>query len=155
MITSPPSRLALNQKRWKTIWHIAPVALATGTASAMPTPTLETVKQAGVTAADITLMAGIYNIYFEEDIAKGEMIELLKDAGILIAVGGTLLYGGIKVSEAGLAEVLNFVPGAGWGVSGLITASVTAIVSGLFAFYCDSQAKKGIVPLLKSRVAIA
>jgi uncharacterized membrane protein len=83
------------------------------------------------------------------------MVELLKDAGILIAVGGTLLYGGIKVTEAGLAEVLNFIPGIGWGVSGLITASVTALVAGLFAMYCDSQAQKGVVPLLRSRTAIA
>jgi hypothetical protein len=114
-----------------------------------PRPSVETIKQAGVTAADLTLMAGIYNIYFEEQIGQGEMIQLLKDAGILIAVGGTLLYGGIKVSESGLAEVLNFVPGVGWGISGLITASVTTMVGGLFAVYCDSNARKGVVPFLR------
>jgi hypothetical protein len=155
MITSPLSGQKLMRKRWKALWVIVPTATATGAASATPTPSLETVKQAAVTAADIALMANIYNVYFEEEITQGEMIQLLKDAGILIAVGGTLLYGGIKVTESGLAEVLNFVPGVGWGVSGAITATVTLLVAGLFAMYCDSQARKGVVPLLNSRAAIA
>jgi hypothetical protein len=81
MITSPPSRSALLKKRWKTFWLIAPVATATGTASAAPTPTLESVKQAGVTAADIALMGGIYNIYFEEKITHGRWSNCSKMPG--------------------------------------------------------------------------
>ena len=64
-----------------------------------------------VAAADIALLAGIYNVYFDEDVTPANVIEMLKDAGLLIAVGGGVVYGGVKLTEAGLAEVLNFVPG--------------------------------------------
>jgi hypothetical protein len=62
------------------------------------------------------------------------------------------VYGGIKLTEAGLAEVLNFVPGFGWLLSGLITASVTASVASLWWWYCDRQARAGTVPLVRQQV---
>lgn len=79
------------------------------------------------------------------------MIELLKDAGALIAVGGSVVYASVKLTEAGLAEVLNFVPGFGWLVSGLITASVTATVAVLWWWYCDYHARSGAIPFTAIR----
>jgi hypothetical protein len=133
-------------KRRKALWLIVPAATLTGGASGTPTPGLEVPKQAVVSAADIALLAGIYNVYFEEELGPANMIELLKNAGMLIAVGGSLVYGGVKLTEAGTAEVLNFVPGVGWLISGLITASVTATVASLWWLYCDGHARKGTIP---------
>jgi hypothetical protein len=142
-----PSRASLMKKRRKALWLILSTATLTGGASGAPTPGLEGPKQAVVTAADITLLAGIYNAYFDEDVSPTNMRELLKEAGILVAVGGSVVYGGVKFTEAGLAEVLNFVPGFGWLVSGLITASVTATVAAMWWWYCDYQARNGAIPL--------
>jgi hypothetical protein len=134
-------------KRRKALWLIVPAATATGGVSGAPTPGLEGPKQVVVSAADIALLAGIYNVYFDDDITPSNMIEVLKEAGLLIAVGGSIVYGGVKLTEAGLAEVLNFVPGFGWLVSGVITASVTATVATLWWWYCDQQARQGMIPL--------
>jgi hypothetical protein len=49
-----------------------------------------------VSAAHIALLAGIYNVYFDEDISLANMIEMLKNAAILIAVGGSVVYGGVN-----------------------------------------------------------
>jgi hypothetical protein len=143
------------RKRRKALWLIVPAATLTGGTSGAPTPGLEVPKQAIVSAADIALLAGIYNVYFDEDISPGNMIAVLKEAGILIAVGGSVVYGGVKLTEAGLAEVLNFVPGFGWLVSGMITASVTATVATLWWWYCDRHARNGAIPLMRSSPAVA
>lgn len=152
---SSPSRASLMKKRRKALWLIVPAATITGGASGAPTPGLEIPKQAAVSATDIALLAGIYNVYFDEEIAPASMVEVLKETGILIAVGGSIVYGGVKLTEAGLAEVLNFVPGFGWLISGLITASVTATVATLWWWYCDRQARSGLTPLTGGRPAIA
>jgi hypothetical protein len=152
---APPSRLSLMSKRRKALWLIVPAATITGSASGAPTPGLEVPKQAVVSATDIALLAGIYNVYFDEDVSADRMVDILKEAGILAFVGGSIVYGGVKLTEAGLAEVLNFVPGLGWLVSGLITASVTATVACLWWWYCDTQARKGTIPLPGARPAIA
>jgi hypothetical protein len=151
----PLPRATLMSKRWKTLWLIVPTATLTGGAAGAPTPGLEAPKQAAVSAADIALLAGIYNVYFDEDISPANMMEMLKNAGILIAVGGSVVYGGVKLTEAGIAEVLNFVPGFGWLVSGMITASVTAAVALLWWWYCDRQARDGAIPLTGTRPVIA
>jgi hypothetical protein len=147
---SSPSRADLMKKRRKALWHIVPVAALTGGASGTPTPGFEFPKQAAVSTADIALLAGIYNLYFEEDVSPRDMPELLKQAGILIAVGGGVVYSGIKLSEAGAAEVLNFLPGLGWVLSSLVTSSVTATVAALWWWYCDRHARNGTKPLASS-----
>ena len=150
-----PTQRSLMKKRRKARWLIVPAATFTGGTSGAPTPGLEIPKQAAVSAADIALLAGIYNVYFDEDINPANMVEVLKEAGVLVAVGGTLVYGSIKLTEAGLAEVLNFVPGLGWLLSGMITASVTAAVATLWWWYCDGYARRGATPLTAIRPATA
>jgi uncharacterized protein (DUF697 family) len=150
------SRPLLMRKRWKTLALIVPAAAITGTASGAPTPGFEIPKQmAAVSTADIKLMAQIYKVYFGEDITTANMTELLTEAGLLVAVGGSMVYSGVKFSEAAIAEVLNFVPGAGWIASGLITASVTATVATLWWWYCDRQTRYGRTRLTGPRPAFA
>ncbi len=152
---SSPTRSDLMKKRRKAFWLIVPVAALTGGTSGTPTPGLEFPKQAAVSAADIALMAGIYNVYFEEEVSPRDMPELLKQAGILIAVGGGVVYSGLKLTEAGAAEVLNFVPGFGWLLSSLVTTSVTATVAALWWWYCDRQARNGMKPVAGPRLGLA
>lgn len=144
--SSPASRLSLMKKRKSALWLIVPTATVTGGASGAPTPALELPKQLVVTAADVALLAGIYNVYFDEDIEPANMIELLMHSGMVIAVGGTVVYGGVKLTEVCLAEILNFVPGVGWLVSGMLTASVTATVATLWWWHCDRHARAGTIP---------
>jgi hypothetical protein len=50
------------------------------------------------------------------------------EAGLVISIGGGLAYGGVKLTETILAEVLNFVPVVGGLMSGIVTSSVTLTV---------------------------
>jgi hypothetical protein len=64
-------------------------------------------------------------------------------------------YGGVKLTEGLLAEVLNFVPVIGWLASGLITASVTATVGVLWCWACDSALRRGTTPVMTIRTVTA
>ena len=64
---------------------------------------------------------------------------MLSDAGLKLVAGGAIAYAGVKTTEGLVAEVLNFVPGLGWMVSGLVTAAVTSTVAGAWWLYCDSK----------------
>jgi hypothetical protein len=118
----------LNKKRKKVLYALLGGAATTGVASGTPTPGLEAPKQAAIAIGDVVLMAGIYNIYFDDDMSVEGVKDMLLEAGLVTAVGGGLAYGGVKVTEAILAEVLNWVPVIGWVTSGVITASVTLTV---------------------------
>jgi hypothetical protein len=78
---SSHTRADLMNKRRKALWLIVPVAALTGGTSGTPTPGLEFPKQVAVSAADIALLAGIYNVYFEEDVSPKDMPELSSKLG--------------------------------------------------------------------------
>ena len=146
-----PSGESLFKRRKKTLWIVLGAAGACGSASSAPTAGLEIPKQAAVGLGDMVLLASIYNVYFEEEPGQDRMIEMLKEAGVVLAVGGGFAYGSVKLTEAVLAEVLNFVPVVGWLVSGAITASVTATVGALWWWACDQALRRGTNPVAEIR----
>jgi hypothetical protein len=125
------------KKRVQTVGAIAAAATATAGTSGAPTPLLELPKQSVIAMGDIALCVAIYMIWYDTRITNEEMIELLKDGGMLAVVGGALVYGGVKVTEGLLAEALNLLGPLGWGVSAAITASVTGMVGLTFWMLCE------------------
>jgi hypothetical protein len=130
-------------------------AAGTGAGSATPTPGLEAPKQAAIAVTDFALMAGIYNIYFDEDIGAKEVARALIQMGLAIPVAGGLAYGATKTTEALLSEMLNCIPGVGWIISGTITASVTLTVGSLWLWMCDSTFRQGKSPVAIKKQAPA
>jgi hypothetical protein len=100
-------------------------------------------------------MASIYNIYFDDDIDVDGVREMLIEAGLVTAIGGGLAYGGVKATEAILAEMLNWVPVIGWITSGAITASVTLTVGALWWWGCDTALRGGTSPVNVIKQAFA
>jgi hypothetical protein len=143
----------LYKKRKKALWAILGGAATNAVASGAPTPGLETAKQAGIAVADVLLMAGVYNIYFGEDIGTGGVMDMLAEAGLVAAVGGGLTYGAIKVGEAVISEVLNWVPVIGWVASGAITGSVTLTVGCIWLWACDAAYRQGTSPVAAMKQA--
>jgi hypothetical protein len=125
-------------KRIKTIGAITTAALATSAGSGTPTPMLELPKQAVIAVGDLALCVTIYTIWFDARISNDEMRGLLLDAGIAAVTAGTLVYGGVKLTEGLLAEALNLLGPLGWGVKATITGSVTWIVGFSFWMLCES-----------------
>jgi hypothetical protein len=138
---------SLYSKRRKALWILTIGAGGTGFSSAIPTPTLEAPKQAAITLADIGLMAGIYNIYFDEDVDAATIKDMLIEAGLFVSAGGGMAYGTIKATEAVMAEVLNWIPVIGWAISGTITASVTFTAGAIWWWACDVAYRSGKSPV--------
>jgi hypothetical protein len=139
---------SLSQRRAEALERVLGVIGAVGILSGAPTPTLEAPKQAVITIGDALLLKSIYEVYFD-DVPDGEepFREMLSDAGLKLLAGGAVAYVGVKASEGVVAEVLNFIPGLGWLLSGLVTASVTATVACAWWKYCDSRYRSQADPL--------
>jgi len=138
----------LVKRRRKALWALVPGAAVTGFTSWLPVPGGEGAKQAAVVFADTGVMAAIYEAYFDERIGRDRVWEMLRDMGVVVAVGGTLAYMGVKVSEAIFAEALNFIPVAGWALSGTITSSVTLTAGSWWLWSCDKAFREGKTPVM-------
>jgi hypothetical protein len=149
------AKRGLYKKRKNALSTLLVGAAGTGAGSATPTPGLEAPKQAAIAVADFALMAGIYNIYFDDDIEGKEVARMLMQTGLAIPVAGGLAYGAIKTTEALLSEALNWIPGAGWIISGTITASVTLTVGSLWLWMCDTACRQGTSPVAIKKQAFA
>jgi hypothetical protein len=145
----------LNRKRKKALYALLGGAASTGVASGTPTPGFEAPKQAAIAIGDVAIMAGIYNIYFDDDVSVTGVKDMLIEAGLVTAVGGGLAYGGVKATEAILAEILNWIPVIGWVTSGVITASVTLTVGALWWWGCDTALRQDTSPVSVIRLAFA
>lgn len=113
----------------------------------IPTPGWEVPKQAVVATADLVILAGIYNIYFDENVGVESIKDMLLEMGLVGASGGVLAYTSVKVTEGIIHEVLNWIPVIGWVAKGVITGSVTLTVASLWLWACDVALRKGISPV--------
>jgi len=134
---------SLAAKRRKALWLIVGGATATGTASSLPTPVIEIPEQLAIGAADLALCAGIYQIYYDRPMDTASATALFAELGLVTAAGVGAGYTGVKLTEGILAEVLNWVPFIGWGLSAVITGSVTASVGCAFWYLCDVAVREG------------
>jgi hypothetical protein len=125
------------KKRAQTISAIATVAMGTGSAAAAPTPLLELPKQGVIALGDLALCITIYTIWFDTSVTTDQMRHILIDAGVASMESGLLVYAGVKATEALLAEGLNLLGPLGWGVSAVITGTVTATVGLVFWRLCE------------------
>jgi len=150
-----PAKHGLYKKRNNALSALLIGAAGTGAGSATPTPGLEAPKQAVIAVADLALMARIYDIYFDADIGAEEVARMLMQTGLVITVAGGLAYGTVKVTEALSSEVLNWVPGVGWIISGTITASVTLTVGSLWLWKCDTAFRQDKSPVAIKKQAPA
>jgi hypothetical protein len=92
-------------------------------------------------------------VYFDEVPDEESVREMLSDAGLKLLAGGTIVDAGVKVTEGAVAELLNFVPGLGWMMSGLVSAAVTSTVAGAWWLFCDSKYRGTASPIVVAQAA--
>ena len=127
----------LGKKRLDATLAIATYAIGSGTASAAPTPGGEIPKQILLTASDVLMYTSIWKIYFEEDLSRKELLEILAELGLVtIAATGTA-YVVSKASTALLKEITNWTGPLGWGVVAAIAGSISGLFGVAWAIYCD------------------
>ncbi|OUL37386.1 hypothetical protein BV372_02105 [Nostoc sp. T09] len=128
---------SLGKKRLEASLAIATYAVGSGTASAAPTPGGEIPKQILLTASDVLMYTSIWKIYFEEDLSRKELVEILAELGLVtIAATGTA-YVVSKASTALLKEITNWTGPLGWGVVAAIAGSLSGLFGVGWAIYCD------------------
>jgi hypothetical protein len=121
------NELTPEQKQRKSLALILEFAMGSTVASAIPTPVFEVSKQVALAATDVALCWRIYSLYYDKDLSVDSMIELLKRAGIVTAVGTVMIYTGARAAQGLVDESLNLT-GIGTLVSGIIAGSSTAVV---------------------------
>ena len=144
---------SLSQRRHDALGLVLGVAGGVGILSGAPTPGAELGKQVVISVGDALLLKSIYEAYFDEVPDEESVRKMLSDAGLKLLAGGTIAYAGVKVTEGVVAEVLNFVPGLGWMVSGLVTAAVTSTVAGAWWLFCDSKYRGKASPIAVAQPA--
>jgi hypothetical protein len=127
----------LGKKRLEAGLAIAGYAVGSGTAAAAPTPGVELPKQLVLTASDVLMYTTIWKIYFEEDLTRKALLEMLAEIGLVTVAATGTAYIVSKVSSAILCEISDWFGPMGWGVSAAITTSLTGIFGAAWALYCD------------------
>ena len=145
----------LGKARRKAFWLLTAGIAGTSAGSAAPTTGLEIPKQAGIAAADAILMQRIYAAYFEHDPESESMWSIFEEEAPLLLLLGAAAYGGIKLSEGIFAEVMNFLPIIGWGLSAMITGSVTGTLGGLWWWACDKARREETTPVAQLKAVFA
>ncbi len=127
----------LGKKRLEAALVIAAYTIGGGTAMATPTPGGEIPKQLILTASDLLMYTSIWKIYFEEDLCKKELLEILAELGLVVVLTTGVAYLVAKVSTAICKEIINWTELLGWGVSAVIASSLIGLFGVVWALYCD------------------
>lgn len=113
---------SLFAKRTQSLIAVAGVAGANIVFSGAPKPGVEIPSHIVLTGADFAMCAGIYYLYFGENITKDGILGILGDSGILVVVAGGGGYAIAKGASGLVAEFTNFLGPIGWMASGLLAA---------------------------------
>ncbi|MCP2729924.1 hypothetical protein [Limnofasciculus baicalensis] len=127
----------LGKKRLDTIWAIASYAAGSSTIAAAPTPGGTITKQVILTASDILMYTQIWKTYFEEELSEKELIDMLKDLGLIAVAAAGSAYIVVQSSTIIVREIINWFGPIGWGISAIITGSLNALCGAALAIYCD------------------
>ena len=114
------------KKKRRQAWVLTFMAsITTGVTAMPPTTGGEIPKQMVVSTADAMLFMRIYQIFFNEQLSRNNLIELLTPLGFVAAFGGSWAYVFFKIFQGLFDEVANFAGPFGWLFSGIMSAFMT------------------------------
>lgn len=127
----------LEKKRLDTTLAIANYAASSSTVVTAPTPGLELPKQVILTASDTLLYATIWKIYFEEELAQKDLLEILVEVGVVAVTSAGTTYLISKGSLAILCELTDWLGPPGWALKIVVSGSLIGMVGVVWAMICD------------------
>ncbi len=130
------------KKRLEAVLAIATYSIGSGTASAAPTPGGEIPRQLILTASDILMYISIWRIYFQEDLSRQGLLDILAELGLVTVSAAGTAYIVTKASTAILKEITNWTGPLGWGVTAAIAGSLSGLFGVVWALYCDRLASE-------------
>ena len=132
----------IGKKRLEAVLAIATYSIGSGTASAAPTPGGEIPRQLILTASDILMYISIWKIYFQEDLSRQGLLDILAELGLVTVSATGTAYIVTKASTAILKEITNWTGPLGWGVTAAIAGSLSGLFGVVWALYCDRLASE-------------
>lgn len=127
----------LEKKRLEAALAIASYAASSGAVVTAPTPGLELPKQVVLTASDTLLYATIWKIYFEDDLAQKELLEILAEVGLVVVTSVGTTYLVTKGSMVLLGELAGWLGPPGWALKVLVSGSLIGLVAVMWTVMCD------------------
>jgi hypothetical protein len=127
----------LGKKRLEAFWALNSYAIGGSTASAAPTSCAELPKQVILTASDLFMYTTIWKIYFEEYLSHKELLDMLKELGLVTVTAAGTAYVVARGSTAIVSEICDWVGPVGWWTSAAITGSLTGLFGAGWILYCD------------------
>ncbi|MDE2635082.1 MAG: hypothetical protein OXI30_01855 [Chloroflexota bacterium] len=118
----------LEKMRYDSLLKITRTMGGAALSGAAPTPSLELAKQLGISIADAWMCFDIYKTYFEKDLTKRHLSQMLQTTGVVILGGGLAGYVGIRLAQALLSEILEQIPIANSIITGIAFGSSTFII---------------------------
>jgi len=98
---------------------------------------VEVPKQVLLAVSDVLMYGTIWKIYFEEDLAQKELLEILAELGLVTVTATGAAYLVAEATSAIAREIADWLGPSGWGVSAIIASSLTATIGALWALHCD------------------
>ncbi|MDJ0686949.1 MAG: hypothetical protein QNJ41_00410 [Xenococcaceae cyanobacterium MO_188.B32] len=128
---------SLHHKRKQVSIAILATVFGTGVVTATPTPNLEISKQVFLTIANVAMCALVWNIYFDEELSKKDIISILLDLSIVTVISAFTAYVTAKGITALINDITNWLGVIGWVVIGIIAGLATSLLGIGWASYCD------------------
>ena len=128
---------SLHHKRKQVSIAILAAVFGTGVVTATPTPNLEISKQVFLTIANVAMCAIVWNIYFEEELSKKDILSILLDLLVVTIISAFTAYVTAKGITTLIDDITNWLGVIGWVVIGMIAGLATSLLGIGWASYCD------------------
>ena len=127
----------LHHKRKQASIAILAAVFGTGVVTATPTPDIEVSKQVFLTIANVAMCAIVWNIYFDEELSKKDIVSILLDLLVVTVISAFTAYVTAKGITTLINDITSWLGVIGWMVIGIIAGLATSLLGIGWASYCD------------------
>jgi energy-converting hydrogenase Eha subunit A len=127
----------IKHKRSKAAIAVLAAVAGTSLVTANSTPNIELSKQVFITIANVAMCIILWDIYFDEELAKKNIGAVLSEYCVITLSSIVTAY----ILAKGITAVMNYFVQAlgpmGWGITGLLAGTLTGFLGMGWTFYCD------------------
>jgi hypothetical protein len=127
----------IKHKRSKAAIAILAAVVGTSVVTANSTPNIELSKQVFLTIANVAMCIILWDIYFDEELAKKDIGAVLSEYCLITLSSIVTAY----ILAKSITAVMNYFVQAlgpmGWGITGLLAGTLTGLLGMGWTFYCD------------------
>jgi hypothetical protein len=127
----------IKYKRSKAAIAVLAAVVGISVVTANATQNIELSKQVFITIANVAMCIILWDIYFDEELAKKNIGAVLSEYCLITLTSIVTAY----IFAKGITAVMNYFVASlgsrGWGVAGLLAGLLTGLLGMGWTFYCD------------------